>query len=210
MQSSTLYLKIWGPLGLFGVPGTSANQFSYPICPPTAAEGIISAIYKKPAIDINILNLKLLSIPSYHTVKVNEFKNKPNLKSPLNSDHSPRNQNNKTYLVNPAFVIAFNFQMSKTFDWSRELGELGNEGACLQKHVDIFKRRVSKFTPFQTPSLGNSECVMQYKLTDCNEKAVPFTTYLGKLPKKFIFTDGKISDTIWTEPLIIENGFVKF
>lgn len=48
LKSGPITIRLWGPRGLFTVPHLRADPFSYPVMTPSAAKGILRAIYWKP------------------------------------------------------------------------------------------------------------------------------------------------------------------
>ena len=78
MESKTFILKCWGPLACFSRPdGGKVERLSYPVPPPSAVRGILSAIYSKP-IEFwwQAVRVEVLNPVQYIALRRNEVKDK--------------------------------------------------------------------------------------------------------------------------------------
>jgi len=73
-QTSIHVLEIWGQLACFSRPeGGKVERFSYPCPTPSAARGILDAIYvKPPEFRWQVTRIELLSMPTYIALRRNE------------------------------------------------------------------------------------------------------------------------------------------
>lgn len=70
-------LHVWGDFACFTRPEMKVERFSYPLITPSAARGILDAIYVKPAKFIwQVVRVEVLRPPSYLALRRNEVKNK--------------------------------------------------------------------------------------------------------------------------------------
>lgn len=77
-------LEVWGDLACYSRPELKVERFSYPCITPSAARGIFDAIYAKPAeFRWQILQVEMLSPPSYIALRRNEVKEKVNVNAVL-------------------------------------------------------------------------------------------------------------------------------
>ena len=68
-------IEVWGDLACFSRPESKVERLSYPFPTPSAARGILSAIYSKPAeFYWQITRIEVLNPISYISVKRNEVK----------------------------------------------------------------------------------------------------------------------------------------
>ncbi len=88
MESTPHVLKVWGDLACFTRPEMKVERFSYPVMTPSAARGILDAIYCKPNKDPRnaefrwqVTAIEILKPPKYITLKRNEIKDKISVKS---------------------------------------------------------------------------------------------------------------------------------
>jgi CRISPR-associated protein Cas5d len=70
-------LKAWGALACFTRPELKAERFSYPVMTPSAARGVLDAIYcKPPEFQWRIHRIEVLTPPLYIALRRNEVKEK--------------------------------------------------------------------------------------------------------------------------------------
>lgn len=75
-------LEVWGELACFTRPETKIERFSYPVMPPSAARGILDAIYVKPGeFRWAVRAIEVLSPISYINLMRNEVKEKASMKA---------------------------------------------------------------------------------------------------------------------------------
>lgn len=73
-MSYGIKLEVWGDYALFKKPETGLNRASYAVMPPTAARGIIEAIYWKPAIKYIIDKIYVLNPIEYADMTIDNRK----------------------------------------------------------------------------------------------------------------------------------------
>ncbi len=69
-------LEVWGDYACFTQPVMKVERFSYPIMTPSAARGVLEAIYWKPKFHWQILQIDMFSVPRYISLMRNEVKEK--------------------------------------------------------------------------------------------------------------------------------------
>jgi len=70
-------LRVWGDLACFTRPEMKVERFSYPVITPSAARGILDAIYvKPPEFRWQVTRIDVLQAPEYIALRRNEVKNK--------------------------------------------------------------------------------------------------------------------------------------
>lgn len=75
MESVTHVLEVWGDFACFTRPELKVERFSYPVMTPSAARGILDAVYCKPGeFRWQILRIDCLGPPSYVALRRNEVK----------------------------------------------------------------------------------------------------------------------------------------
>ncbi|NMA53045.1 MAG: type I-C CRISPR-associated protein Cas5 [Peptococcaceae bacterium] len=74
---NTIVVEVWGNLACFTRPETKVERFSYPVITPSAARGILDAIYAKPIeFSWRIKQIDVLNPISYIALRRNEVKDK--------------------------------------------------------------------------------------------------------------------------------------
>lgn len=77
-------LEVWGDFACFSRPELKVERFSYPAMTPSAARGILDAIYAKPAeLRWQVLAIEVLKPISYIALRRNEVKEKLNVSAML-------------------------------------------------------------------------------------------------------------------------------
>jgi len=163
-------LKVWGDYACFTRPEMKVERVSYDVMTPSAARGILEAIYWKPAISWVVDRIHVLNPIRFDNIRRNELGSKLALgtvSKAMKDGHSPvevfieddRQQRAAMVLRDVAYVIEAHFVFS------------GAEDNNPAKHKDIFDRRVAKGQCFQQPYLG------------CREYPAFFETITGGLPR---------------------------
>jgi CRISPR-associated protein Cas5d len=164
-------LFITGQLACFSRPELSVERVSYDAMTPSAAVGVLEAIYWKPAIQWNIDRITILR-PIRHTqFKRNEISIRASAnRSRINaSDNRIRIQRTTVALRDVAYIIDAHFDMTD------KSGPDDNPG----KHLDQFNRRASRGQCWQRPSLAQREMIAdRWGLPD--PAAIPDTSLMGE------------------------------
>jgi len=162
-------LRVWGDYACFTRPEMKAERVSYDVMTPSAARGILDAIYWKPAILWIIDRIHVLKPIKFDNVRRNEVGSKiplRNVTTAMKNGSSPvelfieddRQQRSAMVLRNVDYIIEAHFE----FTGSEDI----NEG----KHLDIFNRRAQSGQCFHRPYFG------------CREFPVHFELITGQMP----------------------------
>ncbi len=150
-RSPTFHVRIRGQGACFTRPEFKVERVSYEIMTPSAARGILEAIFWKPAIRWQVERIHVLNRIQFNQLKRNEVCKKL---SPW-GDHSHffaddarnRAQRNTLFLRDVDYIIDAHFVLTE------KKGERDN----LAKLVDMFKRRLEKGQHHHQPYLGCRE-----------------------------------------------------
>lgn len=146
-------LRVWGDYACFTRPEMKVERVSYDVITPSAARGIIEAIYWKPEIRWVIDRIHVYEKPRFTNIRRNEVSERisaGNIKQAMKGTKKDlylyveenRQQRAAMILKSVEYVIEAHFENSN-----------GNDG----KHLDIFNRRVRKGQCFHRPFLGTRE-----------------------------------------------------
>ena len=160
-------LKVWGDWACFTRPEMKVERVSYDVLTPSAARGILEAIYWKPQIRWVIDRLHVLKPIRFASLRRNEVGSKASLstaKSAMKSGagnlgiyiEEDRQQRAATLLRNVAYVIEAHFEYVDQPDDNSEHNDA--------KHLDQFNRRAAKGQCFHRPYLGCREFPADFKL----------------------------------------------
>ena len=164
-------LKVWGDFACFTRPEMKVERVSYDVITPSAARGVLEAIYWKPQIRWVVRRIHVLNPIRFTNIRRNELggvgPSNRTLKSYLDGEKTTilsqvieedRQQRAATILQDVSYVIEAHYEVIS-----------GNDPP--QKHYEMFKRRATKGQCFQRPYLG------------CREFASDFEWYEGDAPK---------------------------
>ncbi len=158
-------LKVWGEYACFTRPEMKVERVSYDVITPSAARGILEAIYWKPAIRWVIERIRVLNPIRFDTIRRNEVAGKLPLtavrkamqdgKSPVETFvDEDRQQRAALVLRDVAYII------EACFDFT------GEEDRNTAKHKEMFERRAQKGQCFHRPYLGCREFPAMFELLD--------------------------------------------
>jgi len=163
-MSYRINLKVWGDYACFTRPEMKVERVSYDVITPSAARGILEAIYWKPSIVWVIDRIHILKPLRFDNLRRNELGGKVPLgtvKKAMKNGSTPveifidevnkegkltnRQQRAALVLRDVAYVIEAHFEFKGCED--------NNPG----KHKEIFERRAGKGQCFHHPYLGCRE-----------------------------------------------------
>lgn len=177
-MSYGIKVKLWGDYACFTRPEMKAERVSYEIITPSAARGILEAIYWKPEIRWVIDKVHVLNKIQFDNIRRNEVAGKiseSKIKSALKgtpvdlyqSSNADRQQRATMLLKNVAYIIEAHFEMTGTAS-----GEDTPE-----KHYNIVLRRLRKGQFFHHPYFGCREFPVHFELV---EDEIPCSSLCGK------------------------------
>ncbi len=168
-MSFGVILKVWGEFACFTRPEMKAERVSYDVITPSAARGILEAIYWKPEIRWVVDRLHVLKPTRFTNLRRHEVGKKAsaaNAQKVMRSGRGSlglfveeeRQQRAATVLYDVTYVIEAHFDVLRGADPPA-------------KHRDIFDRRARGGQCFHHPYLG------------CREFPADFTLLEGALPR---------------------------
>jgi CRISPR-associated protein Cas5d len=169
-MSYGIKLRVWGDYALFTRPEMKVERVSYDVMTPSAARGILEAIYWKPAIRWVIDYIHVLKPIRFENIRRNEVGKRASVDGSIMSgkkeagifvdDPKTRQQRASMILRNVEYVIEAHFEFTSKED--------NNEG----KHIDMFKRRAVKGQCFHRPYFGCREFPVSFEW--CEESLKSF------------------------------------
>lgn len=198
-RTSPVALKVWGEYACFTRPEAKVERLSYDVITPSAARGILEAIYWKPQIRWVVERLHVLNPPVFTNLRRNEVASKTSaanakkamkgtLKGPLALVvEDDRQQRAATILRDVAYIIEARF-------------ELIDDSDPVEKHYNMFKRRAGKGQCFHRPYLGTREfaCDFDWIDGDLPDSQLVGEDDLGYMLHDIVYapTDSKQFDTL--------------
>ena len=172
-------LHIKGEYACFTRPEMKVERVSYDVITPSAARGILEAIYWKPAITWVIDKIHVLKPIKFESIRRNEVASKISSRKVQTAmsnsstqglylvadEGKERQQRAATVLRDVAYLIEAHFEFTD------KAGSDDNEG----KHLDIFNRRAKKGECFHQPYLGTREFPAEFSLVEANSQEIELT-----------------------------------
>ena len=174
-------IECWGPFACFTRPEMKAERVSYDIMTPSAARGLVEAIFWHPGMKYVVDEIDLLSPIRYTNVRRNELKSKI---SPSRVRSIARNggdlslyrqndiqQRAGLILRDDHYCISVHFEMTS----------MVNAGDNPGKFCEMLRRRARKGQCYYRPYLGTREFAAGFALVEDDEQIVtyPETRDLG-------------------------------
>jgi CRISPR-associated protein Cas5d len=146
MYSIPVDVKVWGDYACFTRPEMKVERVSYTVMTPSAARGILEAIFWKPEFSWRVREIAVLKPIHYFSILRNEVQRKasPRSDQPFYADED-RTQRHTLGLRSVAYVIR---------------ADMAVRAHCredLAKFRDQFRRRVERGQCFHRPALGCRE-----------------------------------------------------
>lgn len=199
-MSYGIKLRVWGEYACFTRPEMKVERVSYDVITPSAARGILEAIYWKPEIRWVVDRIHVLNPVRFENIRRNEVTEKILLtqtKKSMKDGITPlqlfidetkpsgelkyRQQRASLVLKNVDYVIEAHFEFSEdTVD--KDPG----------KHLAIFERRVKKGQCFHRPYFGCRE--FPVKFAWCDE--VPISALRGERDLGYMLYDIDFSNNM--------------
>ena len=179
-------LEVWGEYALFTRPEMKTERVSYDVLTPSAARGIIEAIYWKPAIRWVIDRIHVLNPIQFTNIRRNEVSSKISSRNvlaaingskPIEPIYTSRDIQQRASLVlkDVRYIIEAHF----------ELTDKAGEDDTEEKHYNIVLRRMRAGQCFHQPCFG------------CREFPAYFQLIEGELPENHCKETKDLGYMLW-------------
>lgn len=170
-----LELKVWSDYACFTRPENKAERVSYDVMTPSAARGVLEAIFWKPEFSWQVREIVVL----------NEVKRQSILRNEVNSRASERAA--KAWATNGGGFYAEEDRAQRHALILRDVAYIIRAEMVLKPHTadplvkytEMFTRRAEKGQAFHQPYLGNREFSAFFSLPDGNEPPANVVRQLG-------------------------------
>lgn len=194
-----LEVKVWGDFACFTRPETKVERVSYPVMTPSAARGVLEAIFWKPEFAWRVREIWVLNPVRYFSILRNEINDKQSHRSKgvyFADDSNNRAQRHTLALRDVAYIIKAEIELNSRAD------------ADIAKYQDQFRRRVEKGQCAYRPYLGCREFSAEFSPVDGGERPISLTDDLGRMLGDFDYkADGRITPVFFEAKL--DNGILK-
>ena len=198
-----LVVEVRGPYACFTRPELKSERVSYPVMTPSAARGILEAIYWKPEFDYVVTSIEVLELVRWASIRRNEVTSMTSLDwvrkamadATVRFDvEGDRDQRNTVFLRDVAYRIRAQV---------RPRPHAGRPEAAYREQ---FRRRVDKGACFSQPFLGTRECSASFS-RDTGKPPVPVTEDLGVMLHSIGY--GPSSETYTWFDARLEDGILQ-
>jgi CRISPR-associated protein Cas5d len=181
-----LAVKVWGDYACFTRPEMKVERVSYPVMTPSAARGVLEAIFWKPEFAWRIEGIWVLNPIQYISFLRNEVNTRISERSAREwSAHGgafvasqDRAQRHTLALRDVAYVIRAHPEPMSGSDADRA------------KFRDQFRRRVARGQCFATPYLGCREFSANFAAVTGRERPIPDSGSLGRMLLDMTYASG--------------------
>lgn len=161
-------VQVWGERACFSRPEMKGERVSYEMMTPSAARGVLEAIYWKPAIRYVIDAITVLNPIVYEAIRRNEVGGKipvGSVRQAMNGTPSllqqtapaDRQQRASLLLRDVAYLIEAHFEL---------VPERCGDDDAPEKHYNMLLRRLRAGQCFQRPYLGCREFPAQFRIVE--------------------------------------------
>lgn len=203
-NNTSLEVRVWGDFACFTRPEMKVERVTYPVPTPSAARGILEAIFWKPEFRWRIIEIWVLNPINYYSVLRNEINSKANRRSAASWEKrgggykatADRAQRHTLALRQVDYIIRGCIELAPHVD------------AHPAKYIDQFRRRVRKGQCFHRPCLGNREFSARFAEPTGDEKPIAQNMNLGRMLYDLDYeSDGRGTPYFFSANL--ENGVLR-
>ncbi len=192
-MSKGVRVHVWGDYALFTRPEMKVERCSYDVMTPSAARGILEAIYWHPGMRWVIDKIYVRKPIQFTNIRRNEVKSRikaPSVLSAMNGGGNPLYIATKEDIAQRAALLLRNvdYVIEAHFEITEQANESDNSG----KFKDIIVRRLKKGMCFHTPYFGCREFPVNFELYEDEEVSTVYSEEekdLGYMLYDFDYTD---------------------
>lgn len=168
-------VKVWGPYACFTRPEMKAERVSYPVITPSAARGVLEAIFWKPEFSWQIREIWVLNEIRHFSILRNEVNSKAVVSTA------------QGWEANGGGYIAEDDRAQRHTLALRDVGYLVKADVALAAHAtddvakyrDQFRRRVNRGECYHRPYLGCREFAAFFGPPEGTERPIALSDDLG-------------------------------
>jgi len=158
-------VKVWGDYACFSRPEFKVERVSYPVITPSAARGVLEAIFWKPEFRYQIREIGVLKPGSQASILRNEISDRQG-NNPLFVEEK-RQQRASLILSDVEYLIRADIMLSPHIS------------GPVYGYRDQFNRRLERGQYHHTPYLGTREFAAFFEHPGKNESPMPWDANLG-------------------------------
>jgi CRISPR-associated protein Cas5d len=155
-------VEICGEYACFSRPELKVERVSYDVITPSAARGILQAVFWKPAIKYVIDEIAVCSPIRFENIRRNEVNSKASVGKSFIAASDDRAQRAAMVLRNVCYMVTAHFEPAKLGDGDKTADGSFNHG----KFADTLTRRLRKGQNYYMPYLGTREFPAKIRLIE--------------------------------------------
>lgn len=170
-----LSLRVWGDYACFTRPEMKVERVSYPVMTPSAARGVMEAVFWKPAFTWKVEEIWVLKPIQYFSILRNEVESRASVRAAVDwattgggfDAATDRSQRHTLALRDVEYLIRAQVALKP------------GTKEDVAKYRDQFHRRAGGGRSFSTPYLGCREFSASFSEPDGSEQPIGVTEELG-------------------------------
>ncbi len=188
VSESPLTVKVWGEFACFTRPEMKVERVSYPVITPSAARGVLEAIFWKPEFTWIVREIQVLKPINYISLLRNEIKSRQSERSARNwasadgiggfEAPGDRTQRHTLALRDVGYIITADIELRPGVDEHPA------------KYRDQFRRRVRRGACFSPPYLGCREFAAAFEEPGGAEETLSLDSGLGRMLLGIAYPEG--------------------
>jgi len=155
MNKATFFIKVGGEYACFTNPSLKVERCTYPIMTPSAARGVLEAIFWKPQFRWEIREIKALKPIKQISIMRNEIEDRQN-KEPIIIERK-RQQRTSLILKDVAYIIKADLVLKDGIN-------------NIMGYIDQFARKLKSGQCHHTPYFGNREFAAWFEPANGDEE----------------------------------------
>jgi CRISPR-associated protein Cas5d len=155
-------VEIGGEYACFSRPELKVERVSYEIITPSAARGILEAVFWKPAIRYVIDEIAVCAPIRFENIRRNEVSSKASIRKPYIATSDDRTQRASMVLRDVRYLVTAHFESAVLGDGDVTAAGTFNHG----KFAECLHRRLLKGQNYHTPYLGTREFPAHIRLIE--------------------------------------------
>ena len=199
-----LTVEVRGPYACFTRPELKTERVSYPVMTPSAAKGLLEAIYWKPEFSYVVTVIEVLAEIKWASIRRNEVSSMitmdwvrraetdPSLRYDVETD---RDQRNTVFLKDPWYRIQAQVRLRSHADQSAVA------------YREQFRRRVDRGACFSHPFLGTRECSVESFGKATSRRPISVSEDLGVMLHSIRY--GKKGESYTWFDAQLQDGFLR-
>jgi CRISPR-associated protein Cas5d len=156
-NSYDIKLKVWGDYACFTRPEFKVERVSYPVMTPSAARGVLEAIYWKPEFSYQVREIHIVNQGTHTTILRNELSHRQE-DAPLIIEDN-RQQRTSLILKDVTYVIF------------ADIVPRSHAPNPKKAYIEQFERKAKRGQYYHRPYLGCREFAADFALPEPNDKA---------------------------------------